>query len=159
MENDFILGPESGLMLSEKEGFLIKNWEFGVFEKWKMHWCVVKEGFFWYYDCDKEVVQLKEPERVICLQRAIIQELEPTVFSIAIPGYTRKFRTETPKELKSWIKILSSHSGFDEESTPHQSSSPIRHCISSQWFIDGKDTMEAMYKEIMRVCIKSIFNK
>lgn len=139
--------------ISEKEGFLIKSSGIGIFEKWKKHWCILRDGFFWYYDCDEAIPKLDEAERVVSLERASVTVLNQKNFELHVPGYSRKFRCSSNEELNSWVQSISSHSGL-VTSNHHDHLNcfaPIRSGINAKWYVDGKDAMEAILQAMLKV--------
>ena len=138
--------------ISEKEGFLIKSSGIGVFERWKKHWCILRDGFLWYYDCDEAIPKLHEAERVVSLHRASVNILNDQCFELQCPGYSRKFRAASRSELDHWVSAIFSHMGLDMNTKPRDGFAPLRSGIHAKWYVDGKDTMDAMVESMLSVC-------
>jgi len=135
--------------ISEKEGFLIKSSGIGVFERWKKHWCILRDGFLWYYDCDEAIPKLHEAERVVSLHRASVNILNDQCFELQCPGYSRKFRAASRSELDHWVSAIFSHMGLDMNTKPRDGFAPLRSGIHAKWYVDGKDTMDAMVESML----------
>ena len=71
--SDFALGQTEGRP-PQKEGFLRKSYSnMAMKERWKKHWCVVRDGMLWYYLSDESL--FKTPARVLTLQEDAVVSL------------------------------------------------------------------------------------
>lgn len=154
MEADLVQPARHWTTSVRKEGFLDKNSFRGPFERWKAHWCAVGGGFFWYYDCDEPVPTLLNPERVVCLNRALVTVLndnsnKQNCFMINAPNYERKFSVSSKAELYEWVHAINSNMTVAPGKGRFRTSfTASREGISARAFVDGKETFKAMYEAL-----------
>jgi phospholipase D1/2 len=135
--NDLALGRSEGRP-PQKEGFLRKSFtSVAVKERWKTHWCVCRDGFFWYYNSDDST--FATPGRVLTLQKdarvELVMEGELHGFCLSQGPYTRKFLCPSKESARRWSEVLRANSGC---------AFGMRSGCTCRWMVDGKDTFEEM---------------
>lgn len=128
-----------------KEGFLSKTFSSVVVkERWKKHWSVVRDGFFWYYR--SEDTQFQKPSRVLTLTKdtsvSLLDETTDGAGFLLTQGtlYSRKFSCADAREARHWMDVIQRNCDRSFVS---------RAGISCRWMVDGRDGFEEFRKAIL----------
>eukprot|EP01125_Pyxidicula_operculata_P003698 TRINITY_DN1494_c0_g2_i1.p1 TRINITY_DN1494_c0_g2~~TRINITY_DN1494_c0_g2_i1.p1 ORF type:complete len:2944 (-),score=819.76 TRINITY_DN1494_c0_g2_i1:104-8935(-) len=153
---DVPLSPAVG-WIPYKEGYLLKNFQTLIHEKFSYHWCIVSHGNFIYYS---DVEKLNKPQRVNSLINAVVTKYETEDkkygFELKIPpAYSRRFICSSESERNSWAEVIE-YNASAQKRNRFASSFPVRTGISGEFYVDGKETYRAMCSAI-RAAKESIF--